>query len=151
MTYTTKVDIQLPREQVARLLEDPKNFKHWQRGLQSLQPLSGESGMEGSQIELEYLMGKRHLVMIETIIKKNLPEQYFLTYDAKGVHNIQKNYFEALEGNTCRWISETEFQFSGLTMKLMGWLMPGMFKKQSLATMMDFKEFAENGTSVSTI
>ncbi|MDM9630735.1 SRPBCC family protein [Robiginitalea aurantiaca] len=150
MTYTTKIDIELPREKVVNLLEDTTNFKHWQRGLQSLRPISGLSGEEGAQVELEYLMGKRQLVMIETIIKKNFPEQYHLTYDAKGVHNIQKNYFEELGEAKCRWTSETEFQFSGLPMKLMGWLMPGMFKKQSLTYMKDFKAFAEKGTSVTT-
>lgn len=150
MTYTTKIEIQLPREQVVSLLEDPANFKHWQRGLQSFRPLSEESGEEGSTMELEFLMGKRRLVMIETIIAKNLPEHYFLTYDTKGVHNIQKNYFEPLEGNSCLWICESEFQFSGLPMKMMGWLMPGMFKKQSLTYMKDFKAFAEKGTSVIT-
>jgi hypothetical protein len=142
------VDIELPRHQVVRLLEDPANFKHWQRGLQSLHPLSGESGKEGARTELEYFIGKRHLVMIETILKKNLPEAYFLSYDAKGVHNIQKNYFEELGANSCRWISESEFQFSGFAMKMMGWFMPGMFKKQSQSYMADFKNFAESGTSV---
>ena len=94
MTYTTKIDIELPREKVVKLLEDNTNFIHWQRGLQSLRPISGLSGEEGAQVELEYLMGKRQLVMIETIIKNNFPELYQLTYDAKGVNNIQKNNFE---------------------------------------------------------
>lgn len=149
MNYTTTIEIELPREKVIELLRDPSNFKHWQRGLQSHRSLSGDVGAEGSQTELEYLMGKRHLVMVETIIKNNFPDQYFLTYDAKGVHNIQKNYFETPAEDKCLWTSETEFQFSGLPMKLMGWLMPGMFKKQTMAYMKDFKEFAEKGTSVS--
>jgi hypothetical protein len=33
-------------------------------------------------------------------------------------------------------------------MKLIGWLMPGAFKKQSQKYLNDFKDFAENGTSV---
>ena len=149
MNYSTEVVIDCTREHVVRLLEDPANFKHWQRGLKSVQSLTGQPGQEGSQRELEYQMSKRHLVMVETIIVKTFPDTYCVTYDAQGVHNIQKNYFKEIEGGGCRWISENEFQFSGLQMKLIGWLMPGMFKKQTRAYMNDFKNFAEQGTSVS--
>lgn len=149
LNYTTEVDIDRSREHVVRLLEDSDNFKFWQRGLMSLKALTGEPGEEGSQRELEYQMGKRHLVMVETTIAKTLPETYSVTYDAKGVHNIQKNYFTELGGERCRWICENEFQFSNFPMKLMGWLMPGIFKKQTRAYMADFKNFAEEGTSVS--
>jgi len=149
LNYTTEVDINHSREQVLRLLEDSDNFEHWQRGLQSHLLLTGEPGEEGSQRELEYLMGKRHLVMVETMITKTLPETFCVTYDTKGVHNIQKNYFKEINHESCRWICENEFQFSSFPMKLMGWLMPGMFKKQTRAYMTDFKNFAEQGTSVS--
>jgi len=46
-------------------------------------------------------------------------------------------------------VSESEFEFAGFGMKLIGFLMPGAFKKQSLKYLTDFKDFAENGTSVS--
>ncbi|MEO2058942.1 MAG: SRPBCC family protein, partial [Mesonia sp.] len=46
-------------------------------------------------------------------------------------------------------ISESEFQFSSFAMKVMGFLMPGAFKKQSLKYMKDFKAFVEDGKSVS--
>lgn len=148
LNYTTEVDIARSRERVVELLEDSDNFKHWQRGLISLQTLSGEAGAEGSQREFEFQMGKHHLVMVETMIAKTLPESYSVTYDAKGVHNIQKNYFKDLGESRCRWICENKFQFSNFPMKLMGWIMPGMFKKQTRAYMSDFKNFAEQGISV---
>ena len=149
MKYATAIEIELPRDEMLALLDDPENMKHWQRGLKSFRLLSGEPGEEGAQMELEYLMGKRHLLLVETVIKRNFPEEFHLTYDAKGVHNIQKNFFEIAGEGRCKWISESEFQFSGLPMKLMGWLMPGTFKKQSLAYLRDFKNFAETGASVS--
>ncbi len=40
-------------------------------------------------------------------------------------------------------MSEQEFNFTGF-MKLVAWLMPGMFKKQSLKYQQDFKRFAES-------
>ncbi len=64
------------------------------------------------------------------------------------VHNIQKNYFEPKDDQSTKWISESEFQFSSLGMKLLGWLMPAPSKTVQ-KYMEDFKSFAENGTSVS--
>ncbi len=147
MKYTTEIVVDVPREEFIKKMDDSDNMKHWQRGLIGYEQLSVNPGQEGSRMSLSYEMGKRKMDMVETIIKRNLPEEIHMTYDTKGVHNIQKNYFKEENGST-RWISESEFQFSGLGMKLMGFLMPGAFKKQSLKYMQDFKAFAENGTSV---
>ena len=98
-------------------------------------------------MSLSYKMGKREMNLVETIIKRNLPDELHMTYDTKGVHNIQKNHFKE-EGDKTRWVSESEFQFSGFGMKLMAFFMPGAFKKQSLKYMQDFKAFAEKGESV---
>ncbi len=81
--------------------------------------------------------------MIETITKRNLPEEFTGTYEAKGVFNIAKNSFIPIDENKTKYVTEQEFQFSGF-MKLMGAVMPGAFKKQTLKYMKAFKEFAEN-------
>lgn len=147
MKYTTEVTVDLPRDEFIKKLDDPENMKHWQKGLVGYEQLSAKPGLEGAQMSLTYKMGKRDLQMVETIIKRNLPDELHTFYDTKGVHNIQKNYFHEVDGQT-KWVSECEFQFSGLGMKVMGFLMPGAFKKQSLTYMQDFKAFAEKGISV---
>ncbi|WP_375323888.1 SRPBCC family protein [Flagellimonas sp. GZD32] len=147
MKYTTEIVVAVPRDEFIKKMDNPDYMKHWQRGLVSFEHLSKIPGQEGAQMSLNYQMGKRKMSMVETIIKKNLPDEMHTTYDTKGVHNIQKNYFKEEDGKT-RWVSESEFQFSGLGMKLMGLLMPGAFKKQSLKYMEDFKAFAEEGISV---
>ncbi len=149
MKYTTEITVDLPRNVFIEKFDNPENMKHWQKGLISYQQISGPAGEEGSKMELAYMMGKRELVMIETIIKNNLPYEFHATYDAKGVHNIQKNYFKDLDGSQTLWVSESEFQFSGMFMKLIAFLMPGAFKKQSLEYLKSFKAFAEEGISVS--
>ena len=148
MKYTTEIIIDLPREEFIKKLDNPENMKHWQHGLVKYDYLSGAPGEEGAKMELHYKMGKRELVLIETIIKRNFPFEFHATYDTKGVHNIQKNYFEEVDDSSTKWISEAEFQFSGFMMKVMAFLMPGAFKKQSLKYLQDFKAFAEQGTSV---
>lgn len=147
MKYTTEITIDLPRDEFIKKLDNPENMKHWQRGLVDYEHLSENPVVEGAQMTLKYKMGKREFEMVETIIKRNLPEEFHTTYDTKGVHNIQKNYFKEEDGKT-RWISESEFQFSGFGMKVMAFLMPGAFKKQSMKYLQDFKAFAEKGTSV---
>jgi|GEM_PF-51673 len=149
MKYTVEIIIDLPREEVIKKMDNPENMKHWQRGLIRYQLLNTKNPRaNGARMELEYKMGKRDMVMIETILKSNFPSEFHASYDAKNVHNIQKNYFEAIDENRTKWRSESEFQFSGFMMKTMGSLMPGMFKKQSKKYMEDFKNFAEKGTSV---
>lgn len=148
MRYTTKITIDLPREQVIEKLDNLDNIKHWQRGLVSATPISGEPGEEGAKMKLEYKMGKREIEMVETVIKRNFPDELHLTYTAPGVYNLQKNYLRAVDENTTEWIVETEFKFSTVMMKVMGFLMPGAFKKQSRQYAEDFKKFAEEGVSV---
>ena len=96
----------------------------------------------GAKSVLKFKMGKRIIEMIETITVRNLPEEFSGTYEAKGVFNIVKNKFISLQNNRTKYVSEQEFQFKGF-MKIIGFLMPGAFKKQSMKYLVDFKTFAE--------
>ncbi len=149
MKYTTEITVEVSREEFIKKFDDPENLKHWQKGFLAHTLLFGSPGQEGCQMELRYNLGARSIILIETIIKRKLPYEFHATYDTKGVHNIQKNYFSELNGNRTKWVSETEFQFSGFFVRAMAFLRPGMFKKQTLRYMQDFKSFAETGKSVS--
>jgi uncharacterized membrane protein len=142
MKYTTSVDINLPRHRVIELFDSAENMYKWQKGLQSFETFEGEPGQEGAKSKLHFKMGKREIEMVETITKRNLPDEFFGTYEAKGVWNGIENYFSEKDENTTEWKMECEFQFRGF-MKFMAFLMPGAFKKQTLKNMMAFKEFAE--------
>ncbi|MEL6918656.1 MAG: SRPBCC family protein [Bacteroidota bacterium] len=148
MKYTTEITINLSRDELIEKLDNPDNMKHWQQGLVAYKHLSGTPGQDAAKMELHYKLGKREMVLVETIIKRNFPEEFHATYDTKGVHNIQKNYFKEMGANATQWVSETEFQFSSFMMKAMAFLMPGAFKKQSKKYARDFKAFAEEGISV---
>lgn len=148
MKYTTEMIVNIPRDEFIKKLDSAENMKHWQRGLVGYKQLSGNPGEEGAKMELDYKMGKREMTLTETITHRNFPEAFHAHYDTKGVHNIQKNYFHDLEGGKTKWVSESEFQFNSFMMKVMGFIMPGAFKKQSRKYMADFKAFAEEGKSV---
>ncbi len=142
MRYKTEVIIALPRDRVIELFDSFENLKEWQEGLISHDHISGTAGQPGAKTNLVYMMGSRRTEMIETITVRNLPDEFSATYDAKGVHNIVRNYFHD-EGDTTRWVLDSDFQFNGY-MRIMSLFMPGgMFKKQTRKTMEDFKKFAE--------
>ena len=88
-------------------------------------------------------MNGRKIEMEETIITRNLPDEFSATYDTSGVHNIVVNKFYEDGSDKTRWVMENEFQFGGF-MKLIGMLMPGSFRKQTLDDMNRFKAFAES-------
>ncbi len=142
MKYTVEIDIDLARDRVIELFDSSENMKHWQEGLIDFEHLSGTPGEVGAKMKLLYKMGKREIEMVETITKRDLPDEFAGTYEAKNVFNIVDNTFLAISENKTKWVSYNEFQFNGF-MKLIGFLMPGAFKKQSLKSMQDFKRFAE--------
>ena len=142
MKYTVETEINLPVARVVELFDNPDNLKHWQPGLISFEHLSGTPGQAGAKSKLKYKMGKREIEMIETITVRNLPDEFSGTYEAKGVFNIVKNYFKPISENKTKYINENEFQFKGY-MKILGFLMPGAFRKESEKYLVQFKEFAE--------
>lgn len=147
MKYSSEIEIDLPRNEVFEKFTNPNNYKHWQKGFISMTPINGTPGTVGAQARLNYKMGKRDLAMIETITRLDAPQEFNATYDAKGVFNIQENYFKEVSGHKTQWISDNEFKFSGF-MKLIGLFLPGAFKKQTNQYMSDFKNFVENGVNL---
>jgi hypothetical protein len=142
MKYTVETEIDLPVSRVVELFDNPDNLKYWQPGLISFEHVSGTPGQPGAISKLRYKMGKREIEMTETITVRDLPREYSGTYEAKGVFNISRNFFEPLSEKRTKYISENEFRFNGF-MKLIGMLMPGSFKRESMKYLVQFKEFAE--------
>lgn len=142
MKYTSEIEINLPREKVIELFDNKANLKHWQEGLQSFEQLSGDPGTIGSKYTLKYKMGKRNIEMTETILKRESSNFDFL-YEAKGVWNEVKNSFSEIDQNQTKWTIENDFRGKGM-MAIMLFLMPSMFKKQTMKFMNSFKKFTEN-------
>ena len=143
MKYSVEVIIEKPRNEVVKKMDNIDNMKHWQPGLVSFEHLSGEPGEVGAKSKLYYKMGKREIEMIETITCKNLPNEFSGTYEAKGVWNHVQNHFIEIDENKTVWRSVNEFRCSGY-LKIMIFLMPGMFNKETCKYLVNFKEFAES-------
>lgn len=144
MKYNCEIEIDQPVDKVIELFDNPDNLKKWMEGLQSFEAVSGEPGQPGAKSKLKFKMGKREMEMIETITVRNLPEEFSGTYVMNGVYNIVTNKFVPLSYNRTKYISRQEFQFHNPMMKILAFLMPGIFKKQSMKYLESFKKFAES-------
>ena len=142
MKYTTEIEINKPIQKVVELFDNPDNTDKWMEGLVSFEPISGTPGQPGAKSRLKFKMGKREMEMIETITVANLPEEFSGTYEAKGVMNVVKNHFRKVSDSKTKYVAEHEFQFKGF-MKVIAFLMPRVFKKQSMKFLNDFTKFAE--------
>ena len=142
MKYSCEIIIDRPIQEVVAKFDNIDNMKEWMNGFQSYEHLSGEIGEVGATAKMTFLMGKREIEMIETITVKNLPTEFSAIYDANGVHNIVKNFFNVIDENKTLYKTDQEFQFTGF-MKLIGFLFPSAFKKQSKKYLTDFKAFVE--------
>lgn len=143
MKYQLEIEIEKPRDDVLKLFDDPSNMKEWQPSLLEYRHLSGEPGQPGAKSEHVHKLGKRNITMLETITKRNLPDEFSGTYEVKNCFNSVYNTFEELSPTTTRWIVRTEFIFQGY-MRIMAFLMPGAFKKETRKNMESFKKYAES-------
>ena len=144
MRYKVEIVIDSPRDQLIEIFDNPENLGKWQPTLLGIEHVEGVERTKGAKSRLRYKQGKGEMEMIETVLVYNLPDEFSCTYEANGVLNINMNYFTS-EGDRTRWVTDTEFQFSSVPMKIMGALMPFMFKAQTRKMMQNFKTFAETG------
>lgn len=143
MKYTTTIDIEKPLPEVVALFDNPDHYAEWMNGFEGIEYVEGAPGQVGTKANLVFTVKKRTMKMSEVVMVRNLPEEYTVAYEANGVYNTVKNSFVALDENTTRYTTEHEFTFSGM-MRIIAFLMPGAFKKQSLRYMTDFKTFVES-------
>lgn len=144
MKYTVEVEINKPLNRVIELFDSEENAFKWMEGLESWDQISGTPGEPGAKSKMKFDIKGRVMEMVETIEEKNLPERMVMNYTAKGVFNRVVNRFEAVGEEKTHYITEQEFQMKNVFMKIMGFLMPGMFKKQSNKFLQDFKAFCES-------
>jgi hypothetical protein len=158
MMYIVSVEIAQPRERVAQLLADPEQMPKWLRGLVLHEPTDGVHGQVGTTSRVVMQTGQQKFECIETITRREpldlhgIPKETVVHFErelvARGMWSAARERLTEAGPEATLWESENEYRFSGLMMRLVGLLMPGSFRKQSLQHMQDFKAFAEHGTDV---
>ena len=115
-------------------------------------------GQVGTESRVVMQTGKQKLECIETITRREpadlhgIPEGSVVRFEREivggGMWSAVRNRLTESGPETTLWECENEYRFSGVLMRLVGLLMPGAFRKQSLQHMQDFKAFAEQGKDV---
>lgn len=158
MKYTVSIEIALPRERSVQLLADPAHTPKWLRGLVLHEPQNGVHGQVGTKSRVVIQTGRQKFEATETITRRDpadlnaIPAGSVVHFDreivGEGMWSVARERLTEAGPETTLWVSENEYRFSGLLMRLVGLLMPGAFRKQSLQHMQDFKAFAEQGKDV---
>jgi carbon monoxide dehydrogenase subunit G len=158
MRYTVSLEIAMPREEVVQLLADPAHLPKWLRGMVLHEPLHGVHGQVGTTSRVVLRMGQQEFEGIETITRREpeelrgIPHGSVVHFERElvggGMWSATRDRLTEVGPETTLWVSESEYRFSGLLMRLVGLLMPGTFRKQSRQHMQDFKAFAEQGKDV---
>lgn len=141
--FTIELEIALPRDRVVELFDNPDNLAKWQPGLQSFEHISGEPGHPGAKSRLVFLNGNRKVEMVETITLRNLPDEFNGTYEFPGGKSSVRNRFIELGPNRTMLESTCRFELSGFIPRLIGFLLPGIFRRQNQQFLEKFKAFAE--------
>ncbi len=142
MKYTISNTINKPLAEVIEKFKDEEGVKHWMEGLQRIERLSGNPHEVGAKTNFHFLHKNKEMVIAETILEQNLPNQIKFAYESPMGYNEVEMQFEALSDNSVKQINNSYFELKGF-MKIMGVFMKGMFKKQSLKYMTAFKKYVE--------
>ncbi|WP_448322034.1 SRPBCC family protein [Streptomyces sp. CO7] len=158
MEYTVSIEIALPQERVVQLLADPAQMPKWLRGLVLHEPLEGVHGQVGTRSRVVMQTGRQKMEATETITRREpadlreIPRGSVVHFDREivgaGMWSAVRDRLTEAGPETTLWVSESEYRFDSVLMRLLGRLMPGAFRKQSLQHMQDFKAFAELGRDV---
>lgn len=142
MKYSLAITINKPIEKVLEAFNNPDNRSAWMPGFLDAKLLEGQEGQVGAKVALTFQMGKRQMIMIETVLDRPSDRSIRGCYEANNVYNEVNNLFEPVGENSTRYTTEQYFKFGG-GMKVIGWLFPKAFKKQSMAYLEKFKAFVE--------
>ena len=142
MKYTLSNTIDRPLEVVMEKFKEPEGVKHWMEGLQRIEHLSGTPGQVGAKTDFYFLHKNKEMKISETILEQDLPRQIKFAYQSPMGYNEVELLFEKLSDNSVRQTNNSFFDLKGF-MKIMGFLMKPMFKKQSLKYMTAFKHYVE--------
>lgn len=143
MKYTIHNIINKPHDVVIEYFKNTEGAKEWMEGLYNIEPLSGQPGEVGAKTNFYFKHKKRDMKIEETILEQNFPNQIKFAYQSPMGYSEVEMIFEKLDDHHVKQINNSYFQLKGI-MKLLGPLMKGMFKKQSMTYLNGFKQYVEN-------
>jgi hypothetical protein len=120
MKYSIELIINKPRSEVWQAFRDPERMKDWQTSLAAIELVDGTAGLPGAESKLTFEEKGREFSLIEKIISCQGPEHILQSYENQfSISTIDNSFLEQGPDQTL-WITETEYKFKTLMMKIMG-------------------------------
>jgi carbon monoxide dehydrogenase subunit G len=143
MKFKAVVEIDEPVDKLVELIQDPECTLKWLEGLRSVEHISGEFRQPGakSKVVLDSAAGK--MVIMETVLRNDLPESYRIRYDGKGYISFSNYSFEVISDKRTKFTMTQEVELKG-ALRLMKGIIKSKVKRQLQRSAESFKRFAEN-------
>lgn len=142
MRYTLSNTINKPLDVVAARFMEPNGALNWMEGLQRSEHLSGTPGQAGAKTDFYFVNKGKEMKITETILEANMPRQIKFAYDSQMGYTEVEMRFEKITDTTTKQTNNSYFKMNGV-MKLLGFLLKGLVKKQSKKYLEAFKAFVE--------
>jgi hypothetical protein len=123
MKFKLKLTINKSLSDVWSVFDSTENLKQWQPSLKKFEHVSGTPGQPDAVSTLTYEENEREFVLTERITFREEPTRFDGVYENEFSDSIIKNTFIEQGTNETLWVSETEFKFRTLLMKIIGPLM----------------------------
>ena len=131
-------------DSITMILNNPSKIDNYMPGVQEYILKKGDLGKKGAVAEIKINSEGNDIVLEETIIHNNLPNEIKISYEADGVYNVVKYKLQVLTNNKVRLNYIQEFKFNGY-MKFVGFFMESALRNQSRVYLDNFKNFIETG------
>jgi uncharacterized membrane protein len=144
MKFKLEMIVNKPRAEVWKLFTDNENISKWQPSLVNIETLNGTPGQVGTISKLTYKEREREFSLTQKIIQRAGPHRFDELYENDFADNTIQNKFIEQSQEKTLWVTETEYKFKTLVMKVMGNLMRKNFIRRSQREMERFKEMVES-------
>lgn len=143
MNYRIELIINKPRSEVWRAFHDPERMKGWQTSLTTIELIHGTAGQPGAESKLTFAEKGREFSLFERITACQDPERFDQMYENEfSLNTVQNSFLEQGPSQTV-WITETEYKFKTLLMRIMGPIYKRNLAARTQRDMERFKEMVE--------
>ncbi len=143
MKFRSEIEIEQPIDLLVDLIQDPENTLKWLDGLRSVKHVSGEFRQAGAKSKVVFDSPAGRMLITETIISNELPEQYIMRYDGNGYVSYSNYSFEKLTSSSTLFVLQQQVELKG-ALKLARGFLKGTMNRQLSKSAVSFKRFAEN-------
>ena len=134
-------------DSISMILNNPSKIDNYMPGVEKYSLKKGDLGRKGAVAEIRINSEGNDIILKETIIYNNLPNEIKISYEADGVYNVVKYKLQVLTNNKVRLNYIQEFKFNGY-MKFVGFFMESALRNQSRVYLDNFKNFIETGITL---